>query len=104
MQHVEPAFREQLIACHERVGPLSQYHDLKVIDQFDVRQRISTLKPPLLLIRGLDDPSAPEAYEQEIHQAVSGSQYLTLREAGHFPMAEQPAIVNQAIQAFLETL
>jgi pimeloyl-ACP methyl ester carboxylesterase len=104
MQHVAPAFRDQLIAFHEQVGPLSQYHDLLVIDQFDVRQRISALKPPLLLIRGLDDPSAPEAYEQEIHQAVPGSQYLTLHQAGHFPMAEQPAVVNQAIQAFLDTL
>ena len=104
MQHIDPAFREQLIACHEKVGPLSQYHDLMVIDQFDVQDRISTLKPPLLLIRGLDDPSAPEAYEQEIHQAVPGSQYITLRQAGHFPMAEQPAVVNQAIEAFLGIL
>jgi pimeloyl-ACP methyl ester carboxylesterase len=104
MQHIDPVFREQLIAWHEKVGPLSQYHDLMVIDQFDVQDRISTLKPPLLLIRGLDDPSAPEAYEQEIHQAVPGSQYITLRQAGHFPMAEQPAVVNQAIAAFLDIL
>jgi pimeloyl-ACP methyl ester carboxylesterase len=104
MQHIDPAFREQLIACHEKVGPRSQYQDLMVIDQFDVRQRIGTLQPSLLLIRGLDDPSAPEEYEQEIHQAVPGSQYVTLRGAGHFPMAEQPAIVNQAIAAFLDTL
>jgi 3-oxoadipate enol-lactonase len=104
MQHIDPAFREELIACHEKVGPRSQYHDLMVIDQFDVRDRISTLQPPLLLIRGLDDPSAPEEYEQEIHQAVPGSQYITLRAAGHFPMAEQPVVVNQVIQAFLDTL
>jgi pimeloyl-ACP methyl ester carboxylesterase len=35
---------------------------------------------------------------------VPGSQYLTFHEAGHFPMAEQPAAVNQAIQAFLDAL
>lgn len=75
-----------------------------VIDQFDVRDRISTLQPPLLLIRGPDDPSAPEEYEQEIHQAVPGSQYIMLRAAGHFPMAEQPVVVNQTIQALLDTL
>jgi pimeloyl-ACP methyl ester carboxylesterase len=62
------------------------------------------LKPPLLLIRGVDDPLAPEAYEREIHEAVPGSQYITLREAGHFPMAEQPETVNQAIQTFLDGL
>ncbi|MBI3330424.1 MAG: alpha/beta hydrolase [Nitrospinae bacterium] len=96
MRSVEPDLREQLIACHRRVGPRSQHHDLLVIDQFDVGHRISALRPPLLLIRGLDDPLSPEAYEREIHEAVPGSQYLTLREAGHFPMAEQPEAVNMA--------
>lgn len=104
MCHVAPEFRERLIACHRQVGPRSQYHDLMVIDHFDVRDRMNTLIPPLLLIRGLDDPSAPEAYEREIHEAVPGSQYLELREAGHFPMAEQPDMVNQTIEAFLDTL
>jgi len=104
MRFVAPEVRERLIACHSHVGPRSQHHDLMVIDQFDVRDRISTLTPPLLLIRGIDDPLAPEEYEREMHEAVPGSQYLTLREAGHFPMAEQPAAVNQAIAIFLETL
>ena len=102
MQWVDPELRERLIARHRQVGPLSQHHDLVTIDQFDVRERIGTLIPPLLLIRGLDDPGAPLEYEQEIHAAVPGSQYITLREAGHFPMAEKPEAVNQAIQTFVE--
>jgi pimeloyl-ACP methyl ester carboxylesterase len=101
MHFVEPERREQLIACHRRVGTRSQHDDLVVIDQFDVRDRISSLTPPLLLIRGVDDPLAPEEYEREIHEAVPGSQYITLRKSGHFPMAEQPEVVNRAIQEFL---
>lgn len=104
MQFVAPGFREQLLACHRQVGPQSQYRDLVVIDQFDVRQRMHTLKPPLLLIRGVDDALAPEDYEREMHEAVPGSQYIPLREAGHFPMAERPEAVNQAIAAFLAKL
>jgi pimeloyl-ACP methyl ester carboxylesterase len=104
MHFVEPERREQLIACHRQVGPRSQHHDLVVIDRFDVRDRIGSLKPPLLLIRGVDDPLAPEEYEREIHEAVPGSQYLTLRKAGHFPMAEQPEAVNRAIEAFQDKL
>ena len=104
MRFVAPELRERLIACHHQVGPRSQHHDLVVIDQFDVRPRISTLTPPLLLIRGVDDPLAHEEYEREMHEAVPGSQYLPLREAGHFPMAEQPTAVNQAIATFLDTL
>ncbi|MDH3603046.1 MAG: alpha/beta hydrolase, partial [Candidatus Tectomicrobia bacterium] len=86
------------------VGPRSQYRDLVVIDQFDVRGRMASLQPPLLLIRGLDDTLATEDYEREIHDAVSGSQYVTLQQAGHFPMAEQPQAVNRAIRIFLDTL
>ncbi len=104
MHFIEPGFREDLIVCHRRVGPRSQYHDLVVIDQFDVQDRITALKPPLLLIRGMDDPLAPEAYEREIHEAVPGSQYIQLSQAGHFPMAERPAAVNEAIQTFMDTL
>jgi 3-oxoadipate enol-lactonase len=74
-----------------------------VIDRFDVRDRIATLQPPLLLIRGVDDALALADYEREMHGAVPGSQYLPLREAGHFPMAEQPAVVNRAIETFLGT-
>jgi len=104
MRFVAPALRERLIACHHRVGPRSQHADLVVIDQFDARHRIHTLKPPLLLIHGLDDALATEEYEREIHEAVPGSQYLRLRQAGHFPMAEQPDTVNRAIQALLDAV
>jgi pimeloyl-ACP methyl ester carboxylesterase len=104
MHFVEPKLREQLIACHRQVGPRSQHHDLVVIDRFDVRGRINSLRPPLQLIRGLDDPLSLEDYEREIHEQVPGSQYVTFRKAGHFPMAEQPSAVNQTIQDFLDRL
>src|SRR5262249_61937076 len=96
--------REVRPPCDLRVGPAPRTHELVVFAQFHVRDGTTTLPPPLLLIRGVDDPLAPEEYEREVHAAVPGSQYLTLREAGHFPMAEQPAAVNQAITTFLDTL
>ena len=80
---------------------MSQHDDFVVIDQFDVRERITTLKPPLLLIKRADDPASPPEYEMEIHRAVPGSQYLKLKDAGHFPMAEKPEEVNRAIDEFL---
>ena len=101
MMFMDPALREHLIDCHRKVGPLSQYHDFIVLDQFDVRERIQTLKPPLLLIRGVDDPNTSPEYELEIHQAVPGSHYLRLSNAGHFPYAEKPDEVNRAIDEFL---
>jgi pimeloyl-ACP methyl ester carboxylesterase len=104
MMFMEPDLRGHLLECHDKVGPTSQYRDLMTIDQFDVQDRINTLKPPLLLIRGVDDPGKPPEYELEIHQAVPGSRYLKLDKAGHFPMAERPDDVNRAIDKFLSNL
>jgi pimeloyl-ACP methyl ester carboxylesterase len=86
------------------VGPISQHDDLVVIDNFDVSDRIDTLKAPLVLIRGVDDPGQPPEYELELHRAVPESKYLKLDHAGHFPMAERPEDVNHAIEELLADL
>ena len=104
MQHVEPRLRDRLMAKHRQVGPISQYHDLKTIDAFDVRDRISTLKPKLLLLRGMEDHGSPPKYEQRIHEAVPGSQYIELDDAGHFPPVDNPGRVNALIEEFIAGL
>ena len=104
MQLVEPGLRERLLERHRQVGPLSQYHDLRTIDAFDIRDRLPTLKPRLLILRGVDDPTNPPEYETEIHNAVPGSRYVKLSGAGHFPPTEIPDTVNALIDEFLGTL
>ena len=104
MKFVEPGLRERLMERHRQVGPKSQYDDLMTIDAFDVRDRIATLKPRLLLLRGLDDPSKPLEYEKEIHEAVPGSQYVKLSGVGHFPPTENPAKINALIEEFVRGL
>ena len=104
MYLVEPELREKLMERHRQVGPLSQYHDLIAIDTFDVRDRIATLKPKLLLLRGLRDHGNPPKYEQEIHEAAPGSEYVELPDAGHFPLTEIPDKCNALIEAFVARL
>jgi pimeloyl-ACP methyl ester carboxylesterase len=104
MQFVEPSLRERLMERHRQVGPLSQYQDLMTIDAFVVRDRIATLKPNLLLLRGLDDPGPPPEYEKEIHEAVPGSQYIKLSGVGHFPPTENPEQINALIEQFVRAL
>ena len=104
MKFVEPGRREKLMERHRQVGPMSQYHDLMAIDSFDVRDRIATLKPRLLLLRGVDDPGNPPEYEKEMHEAVPGSRYVKLSGAGHFPCTEVPDEVNTLIEEFVNTL
>jgi len=104
MHLVEPGLRERLLERHRQVGPLSQYHDLKAIDAFDVRDRIATLKPRLLLLRGLLDHGQPPEYEKEIHDAVPRSQYIKLPDAGHFPPTEIPGRFNALVEEFMAAL
>jgi pimeloyl-ACP methyl ester carboxylesterase len=104
MHLVEPELRERLMERHRQVGPISQYNDLMAIDTFDVRDRIASLKPKLLLLRGLRDHGNPPEYEKEIHEAVPGSKYVKLEDAGHFPPTEIPAKVNKLIEEFISTL
>ena len=104
MKFVEPGLRERLMERHKQVGPMSQYHDLKTIDAFDVRDRIATLKPKLLLLRGLDDHGNPPKYEKEIHESVPGSQYIELSGVGHFPPTESPEKINALIEEFVARL
>ncbi|MEC8911737.1 MAG: alpha/beta hydrolase [Chloroflexota bacterium] len=98
---IAPELSNSLIECHRKVGPRSQYNDLVTIDNFDVRDRIGELKVPLTLIRGMDDPGKPAEYELEIHEAVPGSKYIKLEQAGHFPMAERPDDINRALEELL---
>jgi pimeloyl-ACP methyl ester carboxylesterase len=104
MHLVEPELRERLMERHRQVGPISQYNDLMAIDIFDVRDRIASLKPKLLLLRGLQDHGNPPEYEKEIHEAVPGSKYVKLDDAGHFPPTEIPQKVNRLIEEFVATL
>jgi pimeloyl-ACP methyl ester carboxylesterase len=104
MYLVEPELRERLMERHRQVGPMSQYHDLMAIDTFDVRERIASLKPKLLLLRGLRDHGNPPEYEKEIHDAVPGSRYVTLPEAGHFPPTEVPQQFNALVGDFVAGL
>jgi pimeloyl-ACP methyl ester carboxylesterase len=104
MHLVEPELRERLMERHRQVGPISQYNDLMAIDTFDVRDRVATLKPKLLLLRGLRDHGNPPEYEKEIHEAVPGSKYVKLEDAGHFPPTEIPQKVNRLIEEFIAKL
>ena len=102
MKFVEPVLREQLMERHLQVGPLAQMYALQAIDAFDISDRIASLKPRLLLIRGMDDPSNPPEYEKEIHEAVPGSSYVKLSGAGHFSPTEQPGQFNRLLEEWAD--
>jgi pimeloyl-ACP methyl ester carboxylesterase len=104
MHWVEPTLREHLMERHREVGPLSQYHDQMAIWPYDAQDRIAELKPKLLLVRGADDAHRPDDREREVHEAVPGSRYERLTQAGHFPATERPDEFNRLLRDFVASL
>ncbi len=104
MMWVEPELRERLIERHRQVEPMAQYKMLAAHHHFDVLDRLDTLKPRLLLIRGVDDPVNPPDTEKEVYDKVAGSELVYLSKAGHFPATERPDDVNKLIEKFIASL
>ena len=103
MHLVEPGLRERLMERHRQVGPMSQYHDLKTIDAFDVRDRIATssrsssscaawrIRPNRRSTRR----KSTNPCQDRIHQAAR---------RGAFPPMEIPDKVNALIEEFVAAL
>ena len=98
---VAPDLRAHLLTRQLQVGPMSQHRMLLAIYGFDVRERIESLRTPLLLIRGADDVLNPPPVERELHAEIPGSRFVSLPQAGHFPATERPEEVNRLIEEFI---
>ena len=94
-----------LHACTLRNGSAATCPTTSLGPPNDARyDRVATLKPKLLLLRGLDDPGRPPEYEKEMHETVPGSRYVRLSGVGHFPPTESPDKVNALIEEFVAAL
>jgi pimeloyl-ACP methyl ester carboxylesterase len=103
MEWVEPGLRAKLMKAHVAVGPMGQYKYLTTPGN-DQTDRIASLKPKLLLIRGKSDIVQPEDHMQEVHEAVPGSRLVRMDNAGHFPPVERPDEYNRLVEEFVASL
>lgn len=69
-----------------------------------LKRRIHRISAPTLLVWGANDGVSPPSYGPRWRQAIAGSQLVTVPDAGHLPMLEQPAAVTSAVIPFLEQL
>jgi pimeloyl-ACP methyl ester carboxylesterase len=80
------------------------YNDFLACNQFDIRNRLSEIKLPTLVVCGEEDQLTPVKYSKYLHEAVTGSRLVLIPRAGHMVMSEQPDPFNRALLSFLETL
>jgi len=70
--------------------------------EYDVTKRLPSLKVPVHLIWGADDPLFPVAHATRAHAAIPDCRLTVIEGAGHTPQAERPEEFNRALLSFLD--
>jgi pimeloyl-ACP methyl ester carboxylesterase len=92
----------RLMEDNARRGPQVVLDDFKACDAFDVRDRLSEIKAPVLIITAEDDKLTPPKYGEYLEGAIPTSRRIHLEGAGHLVAAEKPGEVIKAIASFIE--
>lgn len=75
-----------------------------VIDRAGIHAELSRISAPTLVVVGEEDVATTPAKAEKIVAAIRGAKLARIPHAGHSSTVEQPAAVNEAIEAFLTTL
>lgn len=69
----------------------------------NLKQDLSKIKVPVLLLWGLQDFITPVAVAEEFYLSLNNAKLCFINECGHVPMMEQPEIFNELLEEFLDT-
>ena len=75
---------------------------VKAGEDFDLKDRISEIKAPTLIIWGKHDKVVPFNVAEAYDEMIADSKMVVLENASHSPQIDQPAEVGNAMAAFLD--
>ncbi len=87
-----------------RNGQAALLRDFETCDAFDVIERLGEISVPALVCVGSQDQMTPEKYASFLAETIPDAELVTIPDAGHMPMLEQPDALNDALRAFLKRL
>lgn len=68
---------------------------------YDIRDRVSSIKVPTLIIVGDKDTSAPVNLSRYLRRQIEGSKLAIIPDSKHIPMIDRAALVNGVIGEFI---
>ncbi len=89
-------------AAQSRAGIIGGARALR--DRPDQTPFLGEIKTPTLVIVGSEDALTPPAMSQTLAAGIKGAKLVTIPGAGHMSNLEQPALFNDAVRRFLQTL
>jgi pimeloyl-ACP methyl ester carboxylesterase len=85
-----------------RTGSEVLLNDFKACNIFDVRNDISSIYTPTLIICGENDMMTPCRFSSYMHEKIKDSELTIIPDTGHFVFLESPDKVNEIIKEFLQ--
>jgi pimeloyl-ACP methyl ester carboxylesterase len=68
---------------------------------YDIRDRVSNIKVPTLIIVGDKDTSTPVTLSRYLRREIEGSRLAIVPDSKHMPMIEREDMVNEVIDEFI---
>jgi pimeloyl-ACP methyl ester carboxylesterase len=87
-----------------RANPDVLYGDFLACDRLDIRDGISRINIPTLIICGKNDKMMPPEFSQFLQDTIPSAQLSLIENAGHMVMLENPELFNRSLREFLESL
>ncbi|MCU0484626.1 MAG: alpha/beta hydrolase [Anaerolineales bacterium] len=82
--------------------PSVLHGDLIACDRFDASTLVDKIQCPALVVCGVEDQLTPLRSSQFLAVKIPNAQLVTIQNAGHIVMLEQPQAVAAALAAFLQ--
>lgn len=96
-------------ALNVKIGGKAAINSFKMVEMFrqqflfktfDLHPQLKMLNIPTLVIHG-DADIIPPLMAQRVHESIHGSDYVLIRQCGHFPFVEAPEEFFASIKNFL---
>jgi pimeloyl-ACP methyl ester carboxylesterase len=84
-----------------QTGSIVTYNDFAACDAFDIRERISAIAAPTLIVCGRDDKMTPLKYSEFLAQKIPHARLVVIENAGHMVMVEQDTAFGDALRKWL---
>ncbi len=101
LPHRGVAFFRVLLRDAFRAGPTTLAVAFARLLRDDARPLLRTLRMPVLLLWGENDPLVPVPYAEQMRELIPQARLVVLHHAGHVPMWENPTAFNGALLAFV---
>lgn len=82
-------------------APITLTNDYAACNAFDVRDRLGEIHVPTLIVGGSEDQMTPFKFSEYLRDHIPGAKLVRVEGGGHMMMLEQPAVVAEAIRAWL---